>query len=116
MHKIFKSEYLLLKLEVNYTSSTEALVNNSSGVLFRVFKYLNTYVPNPTMDVVYPLKGPSSASMKCSANFAFNPSYFNISCPNIITFLPLAESFTFHSQVMTFVVLIVGKVKSTLTS
>ena len=56
----------------SYTSPTQELVNNSSGVISPVFKYLNIYVLKLTMGVVDPLKGPSSASMTCSENFKLN--------------------------------------------
>ena len=62
----------------SYKSSTQESVNDSSGVIFSVFKYLNIYIPKPTMDIVDPLKGPSPASMTCSDNFEFNPNAVNI--------------------------------------
>ena len=76
----------------SYTSSKEALVNNSSDITFPVFKYLNIYVPKSTMGVVDPLKGPSSALMPCSENLRFNPNSVNIYYPKIISYPPLAES------------------------
>ena len=46
------------------------------------------------MGVVDPLKVPSPASMTRSENFKFNPNCVNIYHPNIISYLPLAESST----------------------
>ena len=67
------------------------------------------------MGVLYPLKGPSSASMTCSDNFKLNPNYVNRSCPKIISYLPLADSSTLYFHVTTFVSLSTIKVKYTLT-
>ena len=91
------------------------MINNSSGVLLPVFKYLNIYVPKSTMGVVDPLKCPSSVSMMWSENFQFNPNYVNISHPKIISYLPLAESYTWHFHVTAFVALSAVKVKYMLT-
>ena len=88
---------------------------NISGVIFSVIKYLNIYVPRSTMYVVYPLKFPSYALMTCSESFKFNPNFLNRSCPQIISYLPLAESSRWHFHVTTLVVLCAVKVKSTLT-
>ena len=63
------------------------------------------------MCVVDPLKFPSSALMTSSDSFKFNPSYVNRSCPNIILYIPLAESSTRHLYVTTFVALSIVKVK-----
>ena len=67
------------------------------------------------MGAVDPLKCPSSDSLTWSESFKFNPNYVNISCFNIIFYLPLAESYTQHFHITTFVALIAGKVKYTLT-
>ena len=67
------------------------------------------------MGVVDLLKCPSYSSMTRSDNFIFNPNSVHRYCPNIISYIPLAESYTWHFHVMTFVALSVGKVKSTLT-
>ena len=90
------------------------MVIDSSGEIFPVFKYLNTYVPKSTMGVVYSLKFPSSALMTYSDNYIFNPNYFNRSRPKIISYLPLEELSTWHFHVTTLVALSAGKVKSTL--
>ena len=91
------------------------MVNDSSGVIFPVLKYLNGYVPESTMGVVDPLKGPSSSLMTWSDNFKFNSNYDNISFPKIILYPPLAESSTWHFHVTKFVTLSAGKVKSAST-
>ena len=49
----------------SYTSLTQASVNDSSGVIFLVLKYLNIYVTKSIMGVVDPFKCPSSASITC---------------------------------------------------
>ena len=46
------------------------------------------------MSVVDPFEGPSYALMARSDNFKFNPNHVQIYCPKIISYLPLAESFT----------------------
>ena len=69
-------------------------MNNYSGVIYPVFKSLNSYVPRSTMSAVDPLKVPSSVLITCSDHFEFNPNYVNTSLPNIISYLPLAETST----------------------
>ena len=83
--------------------------------VFPVFKILNIYVPKSTMGVVDALKSPSSASMTCLENFEFNLNYVKIFRPKIISYLPLADSSTWHFHAMPFSMLSVGKAKSTLT-
>ena len=85
------------------------------GVISPVFKIQNSYVPKSTMGALDPLKGPSSDLMTWSDNFKFNPNYFNKSLPRIILYLPLAESYTWHYRVTTFVALSSGKVEHTST-
>ena len=70
------------------------LINNYLGVLLPVLKYLNWYIPKPTMGAVYHFKVPSSDSMTRSENFRFNPNVVNIYLPNMISCMPLAESST----------------------
>ena len=88
---------------------------NISDVIFSVIKYLNTYVPRSTMYVLYPLKCPSYALMTCSESLNLILIFVNSSCPQIISYLPLAESSRWHFHVTTLVVLCAVKVKSTLT-
>ena len=51
------------------------------------------------MGVVDPLKGASSASVRCSDNSIFNPNYCYSSCPNIISYISLAESVKTYSAI-----------------
>ena len=91
------------------------MINDSSGVILPIFKYLNIYISKSTMGYVYPLKGPSSDSMTCSENLKFNPISVNRSCFKITSYLPLAESFTWNLHVTAFFELSASHVKSTLT-
>ena len=54
--------------------------------------------------------------MTYSDNFRFNPNYINIYLSKIISYLPLAESSTYHFYVTKLVALSTGKVKSNSTS
>ena len=47
--------------------------------------------------------------------FKFNPNYVIISCPEIILYLTLSDSSTWHFHVTTFIAISAVKVKSTLT-
>ena len=62
------------------------------------------------MGDVYPLKVPSSASMTWSDSYRFNPRAVNRSLPNIIPYIPLAESSTWHFHVEISVAISSGKV------
>ena len=64
------------------------------GCNFPVFKILSSYVPKSTMVANETFKGPSSASMRCSDHFIFNPNVVNIYLPKIMSHLHLEESST----------------------
>ena len=49
----------------SYTASTQASVNDDSGLIFPIFKPLNIYITKSTMGAVDPLKGPTSDLMTC---------------------------------------------------
>ena len=91
------------------------MVNNSSGVIYPVSKSVNLYVPRSTMGSVYPLKYPLYPPMAWLDHFLFNPNYINRYLPNIISYIPLAESSTWHFHVTIFFTLSSGKVNSIVT-
>ena len=67
------------------------------------------------MDVLDPLKGSPSALMTCSENVRFNHNYVDRYRFNIISYIPLADSYTWKFHVTTFVALSADKVKYILT-
>ena len=78
----------------SYNSLKEAPVNNYSGLIFPVFKSLNMYVPKSTIGAIDHIKEPSSALITLSEDFIFNTNSFNRYLPNIMSYLPLADSYT----------------------
>ena len=64
------------------------------GLIFPVFKSLNSYLSKSTMGDVEPFKGPSSAPIMCSDSYRFSTNYGNRSLPSIISYLSLVESST----------------------
>ena len=77
-----------------------------------IFKYLRTQINH---GCCRPFKKSIISFVDMFIEFKFNPNSVHISCPKIISYLPLLESSTWHFHVMTFAALSAGKVKSTVT-
>ena len=80
-----------------------------------VFKSLNTSALKSTIGSISPIKGPSYASMTCLEIFRFISNYVNRFLPKIMSYLPLADSSTWHFHVTTLVTISAGKISSTST-
>ena len=76
----------------SYISSTCAFINNYLGVIIPVFTYMNSYVPESTMGADEIFNGTSSTLLTCSEFFRFNHIYVHIYLPEIMSYIPLAES------------------------
>ena len=87
--------------------------NNSSGVMFPVFKFLDSYVTRSSMDTIEHLKVYHLILWHVE-NFGFIPNGVNISLPNIMSYLPIAESSIWWFHVKVFFVISSDKSKSSL--